>query len=264
MKYGVVIRNVTDLRAKASFRSERKSQLLFNDPVTIEKKKGGYCFIHRKDGYNGWVDENGLYILGKREFLKYTEKYNYQVRSLTARAVAVDDDNGKAPPYLFYGTRLRIIKRKGHLSFVETPFGRPLRVSLSNTVPIIIDTERIRPLIINDAKRFLGTPYLWGGITPFGIDCSGMVHILYRRFGIELPRDSKDQIKQGEKIAEEEIKPADLFFFKGHVAIALDKKRFIHASLGEGGVAINSLDKRAPDFRKDLLVSFLEVRRVLP
>ena len=90
-----------------------------------------------------------------------------------------------------------------------------------------------------------------------------MVQRVYARFGIILPRDSKDQRKAGHRITGDEILPGDLLFFSGHVAVAIDKYRIIHSSLAEGGVAINSLNPEDSDFRKDLFDTFLEARRVI-
>lgn len=264
MAHGIIIRNLTDLRAKPAFRSERKSQLLFNEPVKIKGGKSGYLSVSQEDGYSGWVNEKAVLKLNKKDFAKYTGGLDYRVKSLTARAVSVEEEKYKALPYLFYGTRLHITKRKGHLGYIENLLGRPLRISLNNLVPILSDHENIRSLIINDAKRFLGTPYLWGGMTPFGIDCSGLVQMIYKRFGVNLPRDSSDQRECGEKVDRTKIQPADLLFFKGHVAIAISDDRIIHASLDEGGVTENSLKKSDVDFRKNLYDTFLEARRVLP
>ncbi len=263
MTQGVIIRNVTDLRAEPDFRSERKSQLLFNDPVIIKNAKNGYLKILQEDNYDGWVDEKAVFRLGKKEFSKYIDSLDSRIKALTARVVSVEEGKRKSPPYLFYGTRLHITKRKGHLGYVESLFGRPLRISLNNLIPRISDDENIRPMIVNDARRFLGTPYLWGGITPFGIDCSGLVQMIYCRYGLDLPRDSKDQRTCGDRIEIDEVKPADLLFFEGHVAIVVNGPRIIHASLAEGGVTENSLDEKDIDFRKDLHDTFLEARRVL-
>ncbi len=263
MKHGIVTRNVSDLRAKPQFRSERKSQVLFGRVVTISKQKDGYFYIHLDDGYDGWVDERAVRTFSRAKAAEFKANCNYIVKALTARMIGLNADADGLPPYVFLGTRLDITKRKGHLAYVAAPGGGKLSISLGNIVPMDNEPERNAGPILADARRFLGTPYLWGGVTPFGIDCSGLVQLVYGRHGIKLPRDSHDQMKSGERIGRAEIQAGDLLFFKGHVAIALDGERIIHASLAEGGVAVNSLNPEHPRFRRDLYDGFLEARRVL-
>ena len=118
--------------------------------------------------------------------------------------------------------------------------------------------------ILKRARSFLGIPYLWGGITPFGFDCSGLVQMIYQvEAGIRLPRDSKDQKMSGFKIKSEDVQAGDLRFFKGHVAIAVDRFKIIHSTLAGGGVVINSLNQKDADFRPDLPGIYLEDRRII-
>lgn len=263
MKKGIVIRNVADLRSGADFHSERKSQLLYNETLTVEGKAKGYLKIRLPDGYYGWIDERAVSLLSNNEYRKIGKALNYRVKALTAKIYHRDKSNATAPPYLFYGTKIRIKSRKGRLGYVDDNGGGTDRIALKKIEKILNEPIIKGRQIVNDCRRLLGTPYLWGGKTPFGIDCSGLTQIVYGRHGIVLPRDSKDQRGLGEKVDRNDIKSGDLLFFKGHVAIAVDRRRIIHASLAEGGVAVNSLFEEDSVYRKDLDKGFLEARRVL-
>jgi cell wall-associated NlpC family hydrolase len=116
--------------------------------------------------------------------------------------------------------------------------------------------------LLNEAEKFLGAPYLWGGRSFFGIDCSGFVQTIVRRFGVELPRDTKDQIKCGEEIKRDQIHLGDLLFFPRHVALAISKMDFIHSSSSNGGVAFNSLDPANKIYSRHLDESFKTARRI--
>ncbi len=133
----------------------------------------------------------------------------------------------------------------------------------------LIDNSNIAPPeslesdeIIREAEKFLGAPYLWGGRSYFGIDCSGYVGLIAARFGRHLPRDSKDQRREGEDVSRDDIRRGDLLFFPGHVALAITKELYIHSSRKNGGVAYNSLDPASPIYNPSLDKSFAMARRI--
>ncbi len=88
---------------------------------------------------------------------------------------------------------------------------------------------------LEEARAYLGTPYEWGGMSERGIDCSGLVHMAFRRLGVLVPRDSWQQEESGEEVPEEDLQPGDLLCYENHIAFWLGAGRILHAS-GRDGV----------------------------
>lgn len=123
------------------------------------------------------------------------------------------------------------------------------------TAPPFQEEQRLRELIVENALRYRGAQYRWGGKTPLGLDCSGLASMAYLLSGIAIYRDAK--LMEGFPIHEilpEQAQPGDLLYFPGHIAVYLGDGRYIHSTgkAGSDGVCINSLDPGAPDFRADL------------
>lgn len=116
--------------------------------------------------------------------------------------------------------------------------------------------------IVAFALRFLETPYVWGGVSAWGLDCSGLVQTVYRAHGVSLPRDSDQQVSCGEAVEVTKVRPADLLFFPGHVALSLGGERFLHANAHHMGVSIDSFADGGYGGR--LGSQLTTVRRVLP
>jgi len=120
-------------------------------------------------------------------------------------------------------------------------------------------------------ELFQGTPYLWGGITPWGADCSGFVQSIFGLHGCALPRDAWQQSSSGRDAgALRDLRAADLAFFSDredkhitHVAIALGGYRLVHLALGRGGFAVEKLDDARDAYIAKLKERFLLARRVL-
>lgn len=102
---------------------------------------------------------------------------------------------------------------------------------------------KLRPLV-EIAKKYLGTPYVWGGSTPNGFDCSGFTQYVYRESGKKIPRTSGEQAKVGMEISRDQLSEGDLVCFPGHVGIYLGDGKFIHAPRRGSFVKIDNLDKR--------------------
>jgi hypothetical protein len=121
--------------------------------------------------------------------------------------------------------------------------------------PLDLPEAELRQRLCDTAKLYARTHYRWGGKSPAGIDCSGLVSMAYLLNGILIYRDAK--LVEGfpiHPIDPKDMKPADLLFFPGHVAMYLGEQKYIHSTgkAGSDGVVINSLDPAAPDYRPDL------------
>ena len=128
------------------------------------------------------------------------------------------------------------------------------------TEPVSDDEQTLRNALVEAVMRFRNTHYRWGGKSPNGIDCSGLCSTAYLLCGIIIFRDAsiRDEFPLHD-IALEEIKPGDLLFFPGHVAMYIGDGRYCHSSSKSNGVTINSLNPADPDYREDLHLSITRI-----
>ncbi len=263
MKIAVLKNNVADMRVDPSHESERVNQVLFGQILRVETVRSRFALVVQEDGYTGWVDKRYIHFITRDEMLSLKA---HKRRFVAKKEVSLCDKNGNNTfPYrLYYGTTLYGREQTFGLFKVSYP-GIELFVKLGNLVPIKDTVTKIptRKKIIAEAKKFLGVPYLWGGVTTTGFDCSGFVRAIYSRFGITLPRDTKDQISVGHEIEREQVQVGDLLFFDRHVGISAGNNMVLHASRGAGLICIESLKKGSESYRPDLDNSYEIARRVL-
>ena len=264
MNYAYVTTNLLDLWNKPQFNSERLSQLFFGEVVSLGKTTHDYVRVTQPDGYAGWADLRFLQRVKKSEAEIYKKSIKHVVTSEKARLIGNGDQTSPSPHFLFYGTPvyLRSVKGKAVGVLPDGTIFRPPANSMKPARPAGT-APPTGSQIVREARRFLGFPYLWGGISPAGFDCSGLVRTVLSRFSIYVPRDTKDQIKVGMEIGREAVRTGDLLFFKRHVGFAIGRDRIIHSSVSGSGVRINSLRPGADDYRPDLDRDFATARRIL-
>jgi len=252
--------------SKPEFNSERVNQLLFGDPVKTSIKRSGYVKVTQPDRYSGWVAESFLTQLKRNEYHNWLRNRNGLVAVKTTKLYPIGSKQATAPFFLYYGTKLIIGRSKDGFIEIQLPDNQKYRLRESGIIKQLKQkSKKIDWLdLISEARKFLGVPYLWGGITPSGFDCSGFVRAIFTRFGYDLPRDTKDQIKIGRNIKRTSIKTGDMLFFKRHVGLAIGKDNIIHCSVSNAGVQINSLNVGADNYSKVLDESFVTARRILP
>lgn len=226
MIYAFCHLSIIPVRAEHSDPSEIVTQMLFGEKCTIIEEYNQWRKIRLKhDDYEGWVDEKQLWIIPMEDFNDDAGK-SY----ITNQQLEINGPNGA-----FTIVRGSILYRTSNES--QFKIGK-FNYEISN--PLHKDFSSIG----ETAKSYLNSPYLWGGRSPYGIDCSGFTQLVFRFYNIELKRDASQQVHQGEVLSFDRIESGDLVFFENdsnrihHVGIYLGNNEIIHA---HGQVRIDSL-----------------------
>lgn len=219
------------LRLEPSDRSELVSQVLFGEHFTILEQNQKWSKIKLAyDDYEGWIDN--------KQFVAITEE---QFNQLSKDSIILNAD---LIEYITSPTNLLMpIPLGASLSFLNY---EAINTENLNFEGLKTSGEKSKKEIINTAFMYMHAPYLWGGKTPFGIDCSGFTQMVYKLNGYKLHRDASQQANQGDALSFiEESEPGDLAFFDNeegniiHVGIIMEDNYIIHAS---GKVRIDRLD----------------------
>jgi gamma-D-glutamyl-L-lysine dipeptidyl-peptidase len=234
MSYAVVNVPAAPVRKKPMHRSEMINQLLFGEAVEILEKKGKRWLLIRSlhDGYKGWIANNLIEEI-TREQAKSKSEY---VTANLINTVKINKESMSIPlssALPFYE------KGKGHIGDGEYIF----KGAVKSINEITADADAVKKL----TRPWLNAPYLWGGRTIMGVDCSGFVQVVFNMMGIQLPRDARLQTKKGKTVKKlADAVTGDLAFFNDkeeivHVGILLSNEKIIHAS---GRVRIDTIDKK--------------------
>jgi cell wall-associated NlpC family hydrolase len=224
-----VIEPQVPLRREPSPDAPLDTEALMGERVTVyEASEEGWAWGQLEgDGYVGFMPANGLAAPGAPT--------THRVSALRTLVFAVP--SFKLPPIgaLPLGARVAVVRTEGRFA-VTTSGGF---VPAQHLAPV----ESREPDFVAVAERFLGTPYLWGGKTSLGLDCSGLVQVALTACGIRCPRDTDMQVAAlGTAIADDTRRRGDLIFWKGHVAIVRNEETMIHANAFHMAVAIEPID----------------------
>jgi hypothetical protein len=234
--YGICNLSIAPCRIAPADTSEMVSQLLFGDHFEILETQGEWCRIKiAYDDYECWIDKKQYFAIAEHTY----DILNSTVTICCNELVQILSNKNTNEIFpIVIGSSLPtydegecVIEKhsytyEGEVLKGDFPFGKKG--------------------ILETAMNYLNSPYLWGGKTPFGIDCSGFTQMVYKLNGIKLPRDASQQAEKGEMLSfVEEAEAGDLAFFDNeegkiiHVGIVMDNNRIIHAS---GKVRIDGFD----------------------
>lgn len=261
MKYGVCLLPVIPLRSEPSETAEQCSQLIFGDTFSIIQTDDSRAYIElSQDGYRGWVDKKQFIEISSGDFFLLTRSKALFAQGFVNLATVTDTLTGE--------------KHIARLPFGARLFSKSYRVGRFMIDAEDVELSKVESFSVEKLMQhislYLYTPYLWGGKSCFGIDCSGFTQSIFKLFGCALQRDASEQAKQGTPIASlEEAQAGDLAFFAGeqgritHVGIVLEENKIAHAS---GRVRIDRLDSKGILRQEDNTYShnLKQLRRILP
>jgi len=218
--------NITGLYARPSFLAEQLSQLLNGQPVEVLLEEERWCFTRQPDGYLGWV--YAPYLTGAT-----IDPITDLVCSPEAGVRTRPDDTAPLATRVLGGTAVAVDGQEGpwrHVSLAGAHSGwvRPDALRALDALPCNESSRRDQ--ISQDAGRFIGVQYLWGGCSAWGIDCSGFSQLVHRLSGVTLPRDADMQYAAGQPV-DFPYQPGDLLFFSE----AGDGRKITHVAVSRGG-----------------------------
>lgn len=277
--YGVINLSVANIRSKPDHPAELSTQSILGTPIKILKKgEDGYFLVQTPDNYISWLDDDGFTFMTEDKWMEwksspkiiYTKEYGFSYSEA--------DENSQTVSDLVAGNLLKIMGEDSDFYLVNYPDGRVSYIKKDEAKLFNDWYSALSPngeTILKTAYRFMGIPYLWGGTSTKGVDCSGFTKTVYFLNGIVLQRDASQQVNNGELVDTKDgwqnLQAGDLLFFGRkadenrkeritHVAIYIGDGDFIHAA---GRVKINSFNPEKPyysDYRKS---GFIRAKRIL-
>lgn len=281
MNERLVAVNVANLHAEPNGSSEMVTQAVLGAAVRVEQENGDWDFVQTEDRYGGWI--HSVKLVPAPDF---SDHFLTAIATLFAEVYQKPNAESELLTKLVVSTRVAVARPPEVGDFVplrlpDNSLGYVHKVCLNSTHdgalagPDLLDERARRAIHASDlkrqilaaigkqaslvAKRFVGTPYLWGGCTPFGIDCSGFVQLAYKLSGVQLLRDADIQftdrrfqrVETERTLTDGDFAAGDLLTFSRtrdgkvtHIGLALGDGRFIHSS-GARGVAIDDCDSAA-------------------
>jgi cell wall-associated NlpC family hydrolase len=277
--YAVAKNSVSNIRTDARHGAELSTQATLGTPLKVWKRKSGWYYIQMPDQYLGWVDAGGIQLMDSARFAEWKQNAKIIYTALQGFAYRQEDPNTTVSDLVF-GNILEVEGSNGNYYQVKFPDGRKALVKKSEANLYdewVAGREPNEQNLINASLKMMGLPYLWGGTSFKGVDCSGFTKTVYFMNGLILPRDASQQVHVGIEIDTsgnwKNLKPGDLLFF-GVPAKDGKPERVVHVGMWIGGnnefihsssnVRISSMNQDAPNFDEYELNRFLRVKRISP
>ncbi|MCC6726905.1 MAG: C40 family peptidase [Saprospiraceae bacterium] len=278
--FGVVNVSVCNIRSEPRHSAELATQALMGSSLRVWKKNGDFYLVQTTDDYFGWLDGGAFKPMNKVEHEQWLSSRLAIITLDNVYAFERKDQKSAKVTDLMAGNIVQIVENQGDFTLVALPdairfcfvpnqFLTPLSDWLKSRNPTAEN-------ILVTAKEMMGRPYLWGGTSGKGMDCSGFTKMAFLLNGIQLPRDASQQVNVGALVDTDtatlkNLLPGDLLFFGrpatpekkervSHVAFYLGDGKIIHAS---DRVKIESLRRGEPDFVPNRLASFIRAKRII-
>ncbi len=276
---GVVSISVANIRSQPKHSGELATQATMGMPLRILKKQGEWHLVQTPDKYISWMqgsfqpmDAAAFEAWKEKDKLIYTNIYGFGYQDASFSETASD---------LVAGNIMELVKETSNAYEVRYPDGRKAFVKKSEATPFdgwVAKAEATEQTLVNTAFKLLGVPYLWGGTSTKGVDCSGFTKTIYFMNGFMLPRDASQQVQAGSLVDEDKsfdnLQPGDLLFFGRpatestrervtHVGMWIGNNEFIHAPGLEAHVRVSSIDEASEKYDEFNLNRYLRTKRMV-
>jgi len=281
LTWGLVTISVANIRYKPAHSAEMATQALMGTPLQVLQEENGWYLVRTPDQYISWTESAGITTMNEQQHQNWITNPRIIFIEDNGLVLSLPDASSEPVSDIVMGGILSVMnngENPGGFTGVSLPDGRKGYLP-ANQVRIFTDWLRAESTgsehLTTLARRFMGRPYLWGGTSTKGFDCSGFTKTLYFMNGWVLSRDASQQVNQGSEVGMKgdwrNLQPGDLLFF-GRKATAEKPERATHVGLYEGDsffihcsgmVKINSLDSIRPDYKKYYTENLLHVKRIL-
>jgi len=275
--YGVVTLSVANLRSQPKHSAELSTQAILGTPVSVLREKEGWYLIQTPDKYLSWVDAAGIALMDEEGLNRWYSNKKVVFTPLTGHVYA-DKNEQALVSDLVAGNILEIVHTGPDYTEVKFPDGRAGFVQTQLLSPYeewIATRSTSSANLIATAKSMMGSPYLWGGTSIKGTDCSGFTKTIFFLNGKIIPRDASQQILEGEEVDRDKnwdnLQVGDLLFF-GVPATADSRERVVHVGMwigdnsfihSRGRVRISSFDPRSEHYDEYELNRYLRTKRIV-
>jgi cell wall-associated NlpC family hydrolase len=276
--YGLINLSVANIRSKPGHAAELATQALLGMPVNVLDEKNGWFLIQTPDDYISWVDDWGIKRMTKEQLNEWLLKKKIIYTNPYGISYSQADNHSESVSDLVAGDILRMEGEDGYYYTVIYPDGRKAYVLKGEAQDYDQWLDQANPTaenLISTARKLMGVPYLWGGTSFKGVDCSGFSKIIFFLNGVIIQRDASQQVNSGALVntdkSYDKLAAGDLLFFGrragvnttekvSHVAIYLGNLQYINSS---GMVRTGSFQTAHPDYSEYRAFSLIRGRRYL-
>ncbi|MGB7842706.1 MAG: SH3 domain-containing C40 family peptidase [Salinimicrobium sp.] len=270
--------SVANIRSNKGHSSELATQATLGTPLNLLKHEGDWYLVQTPDNYIAWVDHGGITPLSDQEFFDWKAAEKVIFLKPFGLVYANASEGTEMVSDVVAGDIFVLKDVKNGFFEVEYPDGRIGYLQKENAQPYrewLESRDLSEEKLVSTSKQLMGLPYLWGGTSAKGVDCSGFTKTIYFMNGMVIPRDASQQVNTGKVVDStknwENLKRGDLLFFGTpatdstkervvHVGMWIGDNRFIHSS---GNVHISSMDKNAEDFDEFNNNRYLRTKRLV-